>query len=277
MVSAAVIVFREVLEAALVIGIVLAATRGVSGRLAWVGTGIAGGLVGAGLVAAFAGAIAAALSGMGQELFNSTVLFVAVAMLGWHNIWMGRHGRQMAREMSAVGHAVQSGTSSRAVLGGVVALAVLREGAEVVLFLYGIAAADGGAGMLAGGLLGLAGGVALGAGLYLGLLRVPHRLLFGVTSWLILLLAAGMAAQGANFLVQAGLLPPLGSAIWDTSGALNQSSPVGLVLHVLVGYMDRPDGIQLVFYGATVVAIGGLMLLVGRDSSADGGRPTAAR
>jgi high-affinity iron transporter len=268
MISAAVIVFREVLEAALVISIVLAATQGVRGRMGWVTAGIGAGLAGSAAVAAFAQAISAALAGVGQEVFNSCVLFLAVAMLGWHNVWMGRHGRQMAQEMTQVGRAVKSGASSRALLGGVVALAVLREGAEVVLFLFGIAAADGGGGIMAGGLLGLAAGVVLGAGLYLGLLRVPQRLLFSVTSWLILLLAAGMAAQGANFLVQAGLLPALGTAIWDTSGALAQSSAVGLVLHVLVGYMDRPDGIQLLFYGATVLVIGTLMLLWGKEPAA---------
>ncbi len=265
MVSAAVIVFREVLEAAIVISIVLAATRGVRGRRAWVAGGIGTGLLGAALVAAFAQAIASAMAGIGQELFNSSVLFLAVAMLGWHNVWMGRHGRQMAMEMSQVGKAVRSGASSRAVLGGVVALAVLREGAEVVLFLYGIAAAEGGGSpLLTGGLIGLGAGVALGTALYLGLLRIPGRLLFGVTSWLILLLAAGMASQGANLLVQAGLLPPLGQTVWDTSGALAQSSALGLVLHVLVGYVDRPDGIQLLFYGATVALIGTLMLLLGK-------------
>jgi high-affinity iron transporter len=275
MISAAVIVFREVLEAAIVVSIVLAATKGVKGRIAWVSMGIAAGLLGAAVVAGFASAIAAALAGIGQELFNSTVLFLAVLMLGWHNVWMGRHGRALAMEMNQVGTAVRTGASSRAVLGGVIALAVLREGSEVVLFLYGIAAAEGGgSAVISGGALGLAGGVVLATALYFGLLRIPGRLLFGVTSWLILLLAAGMAAQGANFLVQAGLLPTLGEGLWDTSGLLSQSSPVGLVLHVLIGYMDRPDGIQLLFYGATVIGIGTLMVLLGKDPRSRGSKPT---
>ena len=101
--------------------------------------------------------------------------------------------------------AVASGRSSLAALAIVVGVATLREGAEVVLFLYGIAAAgDGGAGaMTLGGALGLAAGVAAGAGIYFGLVHIPMRHLFAVTSWLILLLAAGMASQGAAFLLQA--------------------------------------------------------------------------
>lgn len=122
--------------------------------------------------------------------------------------------------------------------------------------------------MLLGGLLGALAAAALGAGLYAGLLRIPQRWLFGVTSWLILLLAAGMAAQGAMFLSQAGWLPPLGEQLWDTSGILAQDSPLGLLLHVFLGYVDRPDGVQVLFYGLTLVGIGGAMLLWGREEKA---------
>jgi high-affinity iron transporter len=84
-----------------------------------------------------------------------------------------------------------------------------------------------------------------------------------VTSWLVLLLAAGLASQGAAFLMQADLLPPLGSNLWDTSFLLSDQSLAGRVLHTLVGYTAQPAGIQLVFYAATLLVIGGLMRLVG--------------
>jgi high-affinity iron transporter len=106
-----------------------------------------------------------------------------------------------------------------------------------------------------------------GAALYLGLLRIPTGRLFTVTGWMILLLAAGMAAQGAGFLVQAGVLPPLGDTLWDTSDILSERSLVGQVLHTLVGYIAQPSGIQLVFYLATVLVIGVLMRLYGRDGA----------
>jgi high-affinity iron transporter len=102
-----------------------------------------------------------------------------------------------------------------------------------------------------------------GAALYLGLLRIPLHRLFVVTSWLILLLAAGMASQGAAFLMQADLLPPLGSNLWDTSSVLTENSILGKVLHTLIGYTAQPAGIQLVFYLVTVVLIGGLMCTIG--------------
>lgn len=261
--ATALIVFREVLEAALVIGIVMAATRGLERRGAWIGIGVGAGLAGAVLVAVFAQAVASAAAGMGQELLNATVLFVAVAMLSWHNVWMSRAGRAMSRELSAVGEAVRAEARHISALAIVVGVAILREGSETVLFLYGIVAAEGGGtgSMLLGGLLGLAMGVAAGAVIYFGLVRFVGRYLFAVTGGLILFLAAGMAAQGAKFLSQAGYLPVLGHRVWDTSSLLSDQGPLGTLLHVLVGYTARPDGIQLLFYGVTLVLIGSLMYL----------------
>ncbi|HJT07656.1 MAG TPA: FTR1 family protein [Stellaceae bacterium] len=267
MLPTALIVFREVLEAALVVGIVLAASQGVRRRGTWVGAGIAGGIAGAALVAGFAEQIAAALAGVGQELFNAAVLFTAVAMLGWHNVWMGRHGRELAIEASDIGKLVRSGARPLYALAVVVGLAVLREGSELVLFLYSIVAANGtdAVSFGLGFALGVAAGVGVGALLYFGLLRIPLKHLFTVTSWLILLLAAGMAAQGAAFLVQADVLPSLGDGIWDTSWLLTEHSIPGQVLHALVGYVARPAGIQIVFYAATLVIIGVLMRWGGDD------------
>jgi high-affinity iron transporter len=278
MLAIALIVFREVLEAALIVGIVLAASRGVARRGRWVGGGIAGGALGAVVVAGFAGEIAEAAQGVGQELFNAAVLFLAVAMLGWHNVWMGRHGRELALAAGDIGKAVLAGLKPLYALFTVTALAVLREGSELVLFLYSVAAANASsAAALAGGIaVGLAGGSAIGAALYFGLLRIPMRHLFTVTSWMILLLAAGMAAQGAAFLVQADLLPSFGNELWDTSAFLSEGSILGQVLHALVGYVSRPAGIQVAFYLGTLAVIGACMRLAGGDSAGIKGGPAAA-
>jgi len=268
MIATLIVVFREVIEAALVVGIVLAASRGVPRRGLWVSAGVLGGIAGAALVAAFASAIAAAMEGIGQELFNAGILFAAVAMLGWHNIWMSRHGRELSAEANRIGTDVLEGARPLYALAVVCGVAVLREGSEVVLFLYGIAVAGGNTStsMVGGGALGLIAGIALGTALYRGLLVIPLRALFAVTSGLILLLAAGMASQGAAFLMQADVLPALGNNVWDTSFLLTERSVLGQVLHVLTGYTAKPAGIQLVFYLVTITVIGTLMYLFRHDA-----------
>jgi high-affinity iron transporter len=259
MLGALVIVFREAIEAGLIVGIVLAATRGVRDRGLWVSVGIGVGAAGAAVIALFAEGISNAFEGAGQELLNASVLGVAVVMLMWHNAWMARHGREMAAEMAAVGQAVTTGKRPMTALAVVVGLAVLREGAEVVLFLYGIVATGtSGSSLLVGGALGLAAGAAFAALTYWGLLAIPARHIFAVTSVLIALLAAGMAAQAVQFLDAAGLIDVLGQRLWDSSGVLPQDGILGRLLHTLIGYTDRPTELQLIAYLATLVAMAAL-------------------
>jgi len=255
MFGTAIIVFREVLEASLLIGIVAAATRAVPGRNRWLAAGILAGLVGSGLVAASTGAIAEMANGIGQEIFNALVLGIAVLMLAWHNIWMSSHGAALATDARKVGSSIRDGRSECSVLLVVVGLAVLREGSETVLFLYGVSASEGGgsSGMLLGG--GIVAGIAVGYAIYAGLLRIPMRWLFSATGTLVMLLAAGMASQAARFLIQADLLPSLAAPLWDSSAVLPENSAVGILLHSLIGYEPRPAGMQMAFYLLTVLVI----------------------
>jgi len=262
MLATGVIVFREVMEAALIISIVMAASQGVKGRTGWITAGVGLGVLMSFVVAFFADQLAMAASGLGQDLFNAAVLLTAVFLLGWHNIWMQQHGRELALEMRQLGQSVVEGNRPLYALALVVGLAVLREGAEVVLFLYGVVSSGEGVfSMLMGGLLGVLLGASMGIAMYFGLLRVPHRHLFAVTSGLILFLAAGLAAQAAASLVQADLIPPLGRAIWDTSDILPEDGLTGRMLHVLLGYVAQPDGVQILFYVSTLTVISGLMRL----------------
>lgn len=256
----ALLVFREVLEAALIVSIVCAATRGVPHRGLYVGFGITLGVSGALIVALGASFIAGLASGSGQEIFNACVLLTAVAMIGWHVVWMSSHSRELAQHMSNVGGEVKAGSRSLRVLLVVVALAVLREGSEIVLFLYGMVLGGGiGAMGLIGGIAaGVVGGAMLGFTLYFGLLRIPMKHFFNVTNWMLVLLAAGLASTAARFLAQANLLPVWGTQIWDTSSLLSNGSLAGRTLGVLIGYDASPAGIQVVFFASTL-----LLLIVG--------------
>jgi high-affinity iron transporter len=272
--AAALIVFREVLEAGLIVGIVLAATEGIVRRGLWVAGGIAAGVLGAGLVAVFAEQLSTAFAGGGQDLFNAAILIAAVIMLGWHTIWMARHAQAMTADMKALGGAVVSGERTLFAMAVVVAVAILREGSEVVLFLFGIAASGGEqpAQLILGGLAG----VALGAGcaflLYRGLLAIPTGRLFSVTNLLVALLAAGMAGQAAALLAKANIIPAFGDQLWDTSGILRDDGLIGRALHAMVGYSDRPAGVQVGAYLGILAALIGLGRLAGKPGRATVGQ-----
>ncbi|HTZ70587.1 MAG TPA: FTR1 family protein [Acetobacteraceae bacterium] len=273
-----IVVFREALEAGLVVGIVMAATAGLQGRLRWIGAGLAAGAAGAGLLAMFAGGLSNRFDGAGQEVFTASVLGLAVVMLGWHVTWMSAHARQLAAQMRAVGKDVMLGRRSLAALATVVGVAVLREGAEVVLFLYGIAASgqQSAAAMTLGGLAGLALAVTVSFALYRGLAAIPVHRLFGVTNILILLLAAGMAGQAAAVLHSADLIPGWGEHVWNTSWLIADGGLLGRTLHALVGYAAQPSGVQVAAWSATFVVLTVCARLAARPRMAARGVASAA-
>lgn len=269
MLAALIIVFREIIEAGLVVGIVAAVTRGISGSAMWISMGILAGVAGSCIVALFTGSIAAAFSGSGQELLYAGILSVAVVMLAWHNIWMARHGRELADELRTVGKSVASGARSEMALAVVVGVAVLREGAEVVLFLYGIFVTGNEAPihLALGGVLGLCLGALLSYLTFRGLVRIPPRYIFRVTGIMVTLLAAGMAAQAVGFLESAGVVSLLDGAAWDTSDILSEGSITGRILHTLIGYTEQPTYMQLLIYFTTIVVITGVSRWTARPST----------
>jgi len=261
-----IIVFREVMEAGLIVGIVLAATEGVVGRARWIAGGIGTGLAGASVVAMFAAALSDAFQGAGQEVFSSSILCFAVVMLTWHVSWMAHHGRTIAADLRQVGQAVRLGQRSLAALAVVVAIAVMREGSEVVLFLFGAPAGShlAALSLVSGGVAGLVLAGVLSWLLYRGLVAIPLRYLFTVTNGLISLLAAGMAGQAAAVLHGADLLPAWGEQLWDTSAVLADDSLLGRTLHALIGYTSRPAGIQVAAWLAILLVMAAVSQLIGR-------------
>ena len=272
MLATAIILFREVLEAALIIAIVMGASRGIAQRGRWVAGGIVLGLIGASMIALLASDIALKFEGKLSAILNAIILLSAVVLLTWHNVWMKSHGRKLAADIATVGKDVETGKQPLTALMLLTFAAVMREGSEAVLFIWAIATSgQQGANLAVGGLGGIAAGMLVGALLYHGLLRFPLRYFFSLTSWIILLLTAGLSAQAAGFLNQADLLPALGGQLWDTSHLLNQASLLGQLLHTLIGYIARPSGVEVVFYVGTILIVLILMQLFGKSSPRSGG------
>lgn len=251
------IVFREAMEAGLIIGIIAAATKGVAGRSLWLAGGVIAGICGAGLIACFAASLSNAFQGTGQELFTASILCLAVCMLSWHVLWMSRHAREMTQQMQELGRAVTQGHKDLLAMAIVVAVAVLREGSELVLFMYGIVISSGASTvqLSLGAAAGLGIAVAVSWVLYRGLVIIPLKNLFGVTNILVALLAAGMAGQAAAILNSADLIPAWGNNVWDSSWLIADESYPGRALHALLGYSARPCGVQLAAWGATLATL----------------------
>lgn len=258
MFAASLIVFRETLEAALFVGIIAAATRQLAQRQRWLGAGVAIGGLGALVLALLAERISTWADGVGQDLVNVAILSVALVMLLWHCVWVASHGREMAADARRLGSSVAQGQRKPWALLMAVALAVLREGAETVLFVAGSITGAGPVdtlSMLLACALGLAGGAGLGGLMYFGLSRIPVQRLFAATNVLIALLAASIASQLAKALIQAGLVERWTLPLWDSSGWLAPDSLLGTLLHALVGYDARPSGVQLASYLAVLTFI----------------------
>ena len=173
---------------------------------------------------------------------------------------MNRNGRELTQHFKEVGTAVIKGKKPKYTLTIVVALSVLREGSEIVMFVYSAIVTGGKTHLLIiGSLFGICMGIFAGVGIYYGLMKIPIKKVLTVTSWLLMLLVAGMVAQAFGYLSAAGRVPDLIPMVWDTSRFISDGSLLGKVMHILVGYTDRPSGIQLLVYFLT---IGGLFVAV---------------
>ena len=258
MLAAALIVFRESLEAALFVGIVAAATRQLPGRTRWLAAGVGIGLLGALALALTAQNVSSWFDGLGQDVVNIGVLSLALSMLLWHCIWVAAHSKDMAGVARRLGASVQQGQRKPWALLIAVALAVLREGAETVLFVGGALTASTGTSLgevVLSCLVGVGLGVGAGWAIYGGLSRVPVRHLFATTNALIAILAGSIASQLVKSLTQAGFIERWTSPIWDTSAMLAPDSALGTFLHALMGYDARPSAAQLASYLAVLALI----------------------
>lgn len=257
MTSALIIVFREMLEMALVLGVLFAATQGLQTSRRWIGAGIGAGVAGALLFALFMEEIESSAHGDGEFLFNAAVLGIASLLIAWTVVWMSRHGREMAEKMKRVGKQVVDGDAPRVALAVVAAAAVLREGGEAAFFLFGAAQTvqQDGVSVLMGAGLGIMLGVMTAYLIYRGLVRIPLAYLFGVIGWLLIVLAAGMASQAVENLVMIDMLPALVEPLWDSSAWLPQSGMLGEILHVMVGYSDQPSAMQVITFGVALLVM----------------------
>jgi high-affinity iron transporter len=256
MLSTAIVIFREILEIALILSVVIAATKELAGRNKWIIGGILAGILGSLLIAIFAEVIAGAAEGMGQELFNASILLAASFVIGGTALWMSKHARELTQHLRKVSSDVIKGDLPFYSIAIVIALAIVREGAEIILFVHGmIASGQDLSSIITGSAVGFAGGSFMGLALYFGMISISPRYIFSVTTWLLILLCAGMSATAAQFLSSAGWFASLSQQMWDTSFMISDAGLAGRTLHALFGYTAQPIAIQIIFYVLTLVVL----------------------
>ena len=251
------IVFRETLEAALFVGIIAASTRGVMNRTRWLSFGVAAGALGSVLMASAMGQISSWANGVGQDIVTACILSIALCMLAWHCIWVSPNSNQMVQDAKQIGASTSQGKQTLWALAIAVALSVLREGAETVLFVAGLMAGstESQGALISSVVIGIVMGAFAGWLIYAGLGQVKPQRLFAVTNILILMLAGSLASQLAKTSNQAGWLSLLGEQAWDISTLLPNDSPIGMLLHGVLGFDASPTQLQVLFYLSTTLLI----------------------
>ena len=256
MLQIAIVVFREILEVALIIGILTAATKEIHGRTKWILGGLALGISASILLAFFTDKISESLDGMGQEFFNGLILISAAAMIGWTVLWMQKHAKSISGELKRLSNSVREGKKPLYILAVVILLSVLREGAEIVLFTYSYYISGTSISEIIFGLIvGFLFGAMVGSALYFGMLKAFGKYFFIVTTWLLIFLAAGIAAQGIGFWINADIVPAFGNPVIDLSEILSDQSFFGKFLHLFFGYIDQPAGAQLMAYFSSLIVL----------------------
>lgn len=249
------VMWRESIEALLVIGILNAwighrpeAERRRGRTYLW--AGVAAGVVGAVLLAAALVTVGEELSDDAQVWFQTSIVLIAAALIVQMVFWMRRHGRTLKRELHAKLDEAADRSSWVAVF-ALAAIAVMREGSEAAVFLYGmmVTAAESLLRSIVAAALGFALAIASYGLLQAGARLFSWRVFFRVTEIMLLLLAGSLLLTGVDNLVSLGIIPQLSGRVWDTSRILTDSGALGGLVSALTGYRAKPVLIQLLALG----------------------------
>lgn len=265
-VSSFVIVFRESLEAALVVGIILAFLARIRARafVKHVLSGTVSALAASGGIAFIFERTVGSFEGRAAEIFEGLVALTASGILTYMIFWMHRQASQMRTHMEAELRAVVNRKDLWA-LWGMAFFAVLREGAETILFLKAAALQAGGAVSVLGGISGFFLAVSLVFAVFWLGRKIPLKPFFQSTGFLLTLMAAGLLGYGIHELEEAGWLPAVRESVWNLNGVVNEKEGIGAFLKAIFGYNGNPSLLETVSY---YVYLFGILILIERRKTA---------
>lgn len=254
----ALIVFRECLEISLLLGIILAVTKQIEKSRLYIIAGIMLGVVCASLFAFFARKISLSFGGIGDELFDSGIMILITFLLSWTIVWMQGYGTQVKQHIDNLSTKINEGAGSHIMIVFLVASTILREGAEIIILVYSISSVETISSnvYLQGVIIGALGGFLLGLIIYFGLIKIANqKYIFKTSTILLMLIAGGFAASAAGILTSSGFIMFLSDQLWDSSWLIADRSMTGKILHIVTGYIARPNGLQVIAYFSTILLI----------------------
>lgn len=253
----ALVVFREFLEIAILIGIIMAVTEKINKSRFYIIFGSILGVMGSALIAFFARALAVSFNGLGDEILNSCIILAAVCMIAWTIVWMQNYGNKVKKNLGDLSEKITAGIAGCYMLVLTVAITILREGTEIILLIFSIASVEklNIDNYLIGLGIGAISGILVGTIIYWGLLKFASKYIFNISSILLMLVAAGLASEAAGILTSTGIISVLSDQLWDSSWLLDDMSVGGKIINIVTGYNSRPNGMQVVFYFSTICLI----------------------
>ncbi|MFY9589836.1 FTR1 family iron permease [Rickettsia endosymbiont of Halotydeus destructor] len=254
----ALIVFRECLEISLLLGVILAVTKQIEKSRLYIIAGVMLGVVWASIFAFFTRKISLSFGGMGDELFDSGVMILITILISWTIIWMQGYGAKVKLHLNNLSERINEGSGSYIMLVLLVASTILREGAEIIILVYSISSVEtiNSTVYLQGLIIGATSGFLLGLTIYFGLIKLTNqKYIFKISTILLMLIAGGFAANAAGILTSSGLITCLSDQLWDSSWLISDRSMTGNIIHIVTGYIARPNGLQVAAYFCTIILI----------------------
>ena len=247
------VIFREIFEIVLILGIIIAVTNNMPNRKKSIILGFLIGLMSSVIFAFFASKITDFADGLGQEITNAIILFSASFFIGWTILWMQKHAKEIKQNFQKISTEISQGKQSYIMLSFIIALTILREGAEIILFTYGMLASGQTVFTIAlGSLIGFVAGITIGLLIYFSLIKIPLKYFFTITTIMLTLLVAGMFAHAVGYLTAAGYLNQFSNIVWNSSHIISNNSLIGSFLEVTIGYKASPNLAQLTSYIAII-------------------------
>lgn len=251
----AIVVFREFLEISLLLGVIMAVTKPIHNSKIYIILGVMLGVVSAAIFALCVNSITLSFGGLGDEILGAAIILLTAFLISWTVVWMQGYAQKIRKSLSKLSDKIETGAASKLMLVAVVAVTILREGAEIILFVYSIASVENitGNNYLLGLAIGGISGLTVGIIIYKGLIQYAGKYAFLISTILLTLIAAGLSAEAAGILTSSGIIEIYTDQLWNSSWLVSDESAMGKILKVIIGYDARPNGLQIIFYISTIM------------------------